>query len=649
MFAADHRRRGAHVLDLLERLRGALSDHYTIEREIGQGGMARVFLAEDRKHRRRVAIKVMRPEAAEALGGERFLREIEIAARLTHPHILPLHDSGEIDGLLYYVMPFVEGESLRDLLTRERQLPLDDALRITREAASALAYAHAHGVVHRDIKPENILLSAGHAVISDFGIARAVSAAAADRLTRTGIALGTAAYMSPEQASGERDIDGRSDIYSLGCVLYEMIAGEPPFSSPNVQAMIARRLSGPAPSLAGLRDAMPERLEWAVQKALARVPADRFSTAEQFTAAISEPTLSESAASRVAHSAAPEARGSGADPVAGRSLSRRSRLIVAAAVAATLVVAGYALTRSRLRDSADDARNRFAVLPFSVRGSPQLAYLGEGIVDLLSRNLDGVDDLKAVDPGTVLSALTKNGVTTAGGVEGRDVVRGIGAGTYITGSVVATGPTLRIQASLHENGDESPPRAQVSVEGDTTQVLWLVDRLSAELMVKRRPGPVHRLTQTAAVTTQSLPALRAFLEAERNLRNGKPDTAIAGFQRAIEEDSTFALAHYRLAVAAGWAERHALSTDAVRRALATSQRLGDRDRRLLLAYAAFRRGAPNEAEQQYRAILEDYPDDLEAEFQLADVMHQYNPLRGRPRIEARELFDRVLAFDPGFL
>jgi len=649
MFAADHRRRGAHVLDILERLRVALSDRYTMDREIGQGGMARVVLAEDRKHRRRVAIKVMRPEVADALGPERFLREIEIAARLTHPHIVPLHDSGEIDGLLYYVMPFVEGESLRDLLSRERQLSLDDALRITREAASALAYAHQQGVVHRDIKPENILLSAGHAVVTDFGIARAVSAAAADRLTKTGIALGTAGYMSPEQATGERDIDGRSDVYSLGCVLYEMIAGEPPFSGPNVQAMIARRLSGPAPSLAGLRDALPDRVEWAVRKALARVPADRFSTAEQFAAAISEPTLSESPAVRTANSAGSEPRGFGGSGATSRSLSRRSRLIAAAAVVATVVSAGYALTRSRLWAGADDAHNRFAVLPFTVRGSPQLAYLGEGIVDLLSRNLDGVDDLKAVDPGTVLSALTKNGVTTAGSVEGRSVVRGIGAGTYITGSIVATGPTLRIQASLNENGDASPPRAQVSVEGDTTQVLQLVDRLSAELMVQRRPGPVHRLTQTAALTTRSLPALRAFLEAERNLRNGKPDTAIAGFQRAIEEDSGFALAHYRLAVAAGWAERHTLSSDAVRRAVATSERLGDRDRRLLSAYAAFRRGAPNDAEQQYRAILEDYPDDLEAQFQLADVMHQYNPLRGRPRIEARELFDRVLAFDPGFL
>ncbi|HEX6048440.1 MAG TPA: serine/threonine-protein kinase, partial [Gemmatimonadaceae bacterium] len=471
---------------IVERLRVALSDRYAIDREIGHGGMAHVVLAEDRKHRRQVAIKVMRPEVAETLGAERFLREIEIAARLTHPHILPLHDSGETEGLLYYVMPFVEGESLRDRLTRERQLPLDDALRITREVSSALAYAHAHGVVHRDIKPENILLSAGHAVVSDFGIARAVTAAAADRLTHTGVALGTAAYMSPEQATGEREIDGRSDIYSLGCVLYEMVAGAPPFSGPTAQAMIARRLAGPAPSLAGTRDEIPERLEWAVRKALARVPADRFPTAEQFATAIAEPTLSNSAAARPAQAASGE-HSSSPDAVRFR---KRPRVLVAALGVAVIAAGAWGVARFAMTDSDTDARDRFAVLPFTVRGSDHLAYLGEGIVDLLSRNLDGVDDLQAVDPGTVLSALTRNGVAGGRVDEGRDVVRQVGAGTYITGTVVASGSTLRIQASLFENGDEAPPRAQVSVEGDTAQVLQLVDRLSAELLVKRRPGPV---------------------------------------------------------------------------------------------------------------------------------------------------------------
>jgi serine/threonine-protein kinase len=628
-------------------LRVSLIDRYAIDREIGQGGMARVILAEDRKHHRPVAIKVLRPEVADALGSERFLREIEIAAKLTHPHIVPLHDSGDADGLLYYVMPFVEGESLRDRLTREQQLPLDDALRITREVASALAYAHGRGVVHRDIKPENILLEAGHAVVSDFGIARAVTAAASDRLTHTGIAIGTAAYMSPEQATGEREVDGRSDIYSLGCVLYEMIAGAPPFAGPNAQAMIARRLAGPAPSLAVVRDEIPERLEWAVRKAMARAPADRFVTAEQFAIALSESSISESAAARVA---LPGPEGAIA-PIAIRPRTKRIRVAVAVAAAVAVVAIAWGVTRAGRWPIANESTNRFVVLPFSVRGNEQLAYLGEGIVDLLSRNLDGVDDLQAVDPGTVLSSLAKNGgtATAVDARRGRDLVRQVDAGSFIVGSVLAIGPTLRIQAALYENGDEAPPRAQVSVEGDTAHVLQLIDRLSAELMVKRRPGPVFRLTQTAAVTTRSLPALKSFLDGERNLRNGKPDTAIAGFQRAIAEDSTFALAHYRLAVAAGWADRPSLSSDAVNRALSASNRLGDRDRRLLTAYAAFRRGAPNDAETLYRAILQDYPDDMEAEFQLADVLFQYNPLRGRPRGEARELFDRVLALDPGFL
>src|SRR5437016_7750729 len=222
----------APLADLLARLQAALADRYTIERELGRGGMATVYLAQDRKHHRQVAIKVLKPELAAALGPERFLREIDTAARLNHPYILPLHDSGEAEGFLYYVMPYIEGESLRDRLKREGQLPLDDALRIALEVASALSHAHSHDVVHRDIKPENILLSGGEAVVADFGIARAITQAAGTRLTGTGVPVGTPGYMSPEQATGGARLDGRSDVDSRACVLYEMLAGEPPFAGP---------------------------------------------------------------------------------------------------------------------------------------------------------------------------------------------------------------------------------------------------------------------------------------------------------------------------------------------------------------------------------------------------------------------------------
>jgi serine/threonine-protein kinase len=223
----------------LDRLRTALGERYAVERQIGEGGMATVYLARDLKHERQVAIKVLRPELSVSLGGDRFLREIRVAATLQHPNILGLYDSGEAEGLLYYVMPFVEGESLRDRLTKEQQLPLHDALQITREAAEALQYAHEHGIIHRDIKPENILLMGGHALVADFGIARAVEASG-EKLTQTGMAVGTPHYMSPEQALGSDHVDARSDVYSLGCVLYELLIGQPPFTGPNSMAIMAR-------------------------------------------------------------------------------------------------------------------------------------------------------------------------------------------------------------------------------------------------------------------------------------------------------------------------------------------------------------------------------------------------------------------------
>ena len=286
---------GSTILDAVTRanqveiLNTALAGRYTIERELGRGGMATVYLANDVKHRRPVAIKVLRPELAAAMGPERFLREVEIAASLNHPHILALYDSGEANGFLFYVMPYVAGESLRNRLDREHQLPLEEALAITRQVAAALEYAHARQVIHRDIKPENILLYEGEAMVADFGIALAVSAAAEDRLTETGIAVGTPEYMSPEQAVGERELDARSDVYSLACVLYELLAGEPPFTGRTAQAILAKRFADPVSPVGRLRAGISAGLEQALTRALAPAPADRFASAAAFAEGLTKP------------------------------------------------------------------------------------------------------------------------------------------------------------------------------------------------------------------------------------------------------------------------------------------------------------------------------------------------------------------------
>ncbi len=270
----------------LPRLKAALADRYRIDREIGHGGMATVFLADDVKHHRQVAIKVLRAELASLLGADRFLREVEIAAKLNHPHILPLYDSGEADGFLFYVMPYVKGESLRRKLDREKQLSVDEALAITRQVASALGHAHGQDVIHRDIKPENILLHEGEAMVADFGIALVMTAAGEERLTETGLVVGTPRYMSPEQAMNEGAPDARSDVYSLGCVLYEMLAGEPPYTGANAQVLIAKLLVDPVPTVRRLRATVPAGVEQALTKALAKAPADRFISTSAFAGAL---------------------------------------------------------------------------------------------------------------------------------------------------------------------------------------------------------------------------------------------------------------------------------------------------------------------------------------------------------------------------
>jgi serine/threonine-protein kinase len=280
------------MADLLERLKAALSDRYAIERELGTGGMATVYLAEDLKHDRKVALKVLKPELAAVLGGERFLQEIKTTASLQHPHILPLFDSGESDGLLYYVMPYVEGETLRDKLDRERQLPVEEAVRLTMQVADALDYAHRQGVIHRDIKPENVLLHDGRPMVADFGIALAVSAAAGGRMTETGLSLGTPHYMSPEQATAERDLTSRSDIYSLGAMLYEMLTGDPPHTGSSAQQIIMKIVTEEAEPVTKTRKSVPPNVAAAVAKSLEKLPADRFGSAKLLGAALGDSAFS---------------------------------------------------------------------------------------------------------------------------------------------------------------------------------------------------------------------------------------------------------------------------------------------------------------------------------------------------------------------
>ncbi len=275
--------------DAPPRLTSALADRYRLERELGRGGMATVYLAQDLKHDRPVALKVLNPELSALLGAERFHQEIRVTARLRHPNILPLYDSGEADGALYYVMPLVEGESLRSRMEREPPMTLEETLRVTREVADALSYAHEHGVIHRDIKPENILLENGHALVADFGIARAETTAGDPRLTRPGLSVGTPLYMSPEQAEGDPDFDGRSDLYSLGCVVYEILAGEPPFTGPSPEAVLVQRFTKPPPRVSSIRPAVSPAIDRALQRAMARAPADRFATTRDFAAALMVP------------------------------------------------------------------------------------------------------------------------------------------------------------------------------------------------------------------------------------------------------------------------------------------------------------------------------------------------------------------------
>ena len=502
----------------------ALADRYRIERELGAGGMATVYLAEDLKHRRHVAIKVLRPELGAALGAERFLREIETTANLRHPHILPLYDSGAAGGFLYYVMPLVEGESLRDRLAREKQLPIDDALRIAREVADAPSYAHARGVIHRDIKPENILLEGGHAVVADFGIARAFSDAGGERITQTGTSIGTPLYMSPEQSVGDAELDGRTDLYSLACVLYEMLGGQAPFTGPTAESIVRQRLVADPPPITNLRPAVPAAVADALQRALARNPADRFNPVAQFSAAIESGATTAAAARAV------------------RAPSKRGVWIGVAAAVVLVIAAGVAWSRRTPVVSTDAAS--VAVLPFADLSQERTSeYFGDGIAETLIGALSSVSGLDVAARTSAFSFRGKN-------VDAREIGRQLGVASVLEGSVQRAGDRLRISARLVKASTGTNLWSE-TFDRNATDIFAVQDEVARAVVTALKGKLLAGQARLAgSEPTRDHEAYDLYLQG-RFFWNKRavPDLtrAIGFFEQAIARDSAFALAWSGLA------------------------------------------------------------------------------------------------------
>jgi serine/threonine-protein kinase len=480
-------------MESLERFGAALAARYRIERQLGEGGMAKVFLARDLKYDRAVAVKVLRPDLAAEVGATRFLREIQIAARLHHPHILPLYDSDQVDGFVYYVMPYIEGETLRDRLTRERQLPIGDALQIARDVADALSYAHTAKVVHRDIKPANILLDAGHALAMDFGIARAIGG---DQ-TLTQQIIGTPAYMSPEQIEGSEYIDGRSDIYSLGCVLYEMLVGEPPFGGSTLIAMIANRLTNPAPSPREFRELVPEAVDAAVRKAMATLPADRFLTAAQFAEAL------------------------------GTS-----------ATVAIAVGAAQAMVREVT------APKSVAVLPFeNMSNDPENEYFSDGITGDIIAQLSKISALKVISRTSSMRYKKTSKTITA-------IAEELGVGAILEGSVRRAGARVRIVAQLIN------PRTEQLLWGETFDRQLadvfavqseVAERISGALSVALSPAEKQRVERRPTGNTDAYNLYLLGRHHANKWSEANVQKAIDYYELAIAKDPHYAVAYAGLA------------------------------------------------------------------------------------------------------
>ncbi len=641
------------MADSVEQLRTALAGRYAIERELGRGGMATVYLAQDLRHKRRVALKVLDPELASALGPERFRREIETAAELQHPHVLPVFDSGEATGQLWYTMPYVKGESLRDRLIREGRLPIPEALRLAREIAEALDHAHRNGIVHRDVKPGNILLSEGHALVADFGIARHGARAAAGvaesptsatltgaeiagfaagaTLTSTGISLGTPAYMSPEQALSTRDLDGRADQYALGCVLYEMLTGVAPYTGRSAQAVVGQHMTAPIPDVRAARPEVSAAVAEAVAKAMAKMPEARFGTGVEFAAAL-EATIP-------------------ALPAAGPThrLSRRRLLIGTVAVAAAATIGVGALLRSGSAPTLDE--HLVAVAPFEVL-APDLGAWRERMADQLSRSLNGAGSLRAVAP-TAAQRVWRGPADPTGATE---LGRRTRAGLAIYGQVLRMGrDSVRVVATVVD-----ARRGTVIAQASGADVSEHLDRAADELAVNilQQVGSTQRIGRPAPgpLGSRSLAAVRAFLTGEQFYRRAMWDSAIGRYKEAIEADSTFTLADWHLGRVLSARDledpnAHLLWAGAHTRGLAP------RDSSLVIAdsIAAALRTSRLGLSPMVRLVvhvLDDavqrYPEDPEAWYQLGQAHQEWGSTIGMPHAEVLRAFERAIALDSLF-
>ena len=540
----------------IERLRASLADRYRIERELGQGGMATVYLAQDRKHDRKVAVKVLKPELAAVLGADRFLAEIKVTANLQHPNLLPLFDSGEADGFLYYVMPYVEGETLRARLERERQLPVDDVVRLVTLLANALDYAHAQGVIHRDLKPENILLPAGQPVIADFGIALAVAHAGGSRVTETGLSLGTPHYMSPEQAAGERDLDARSDQYALAAVTYEMLSGEPPHTGPTAQVIIARLMTEKPRSLRTTRPGVPGAMDLATGRALAKSPADRFSTCGAFARALVT---------------SPAGRNRGA--------------LIGAVIAGLVIMAGVAWLASSRRAAVhgEDAKS-IAVLPLAnLSGDQADDYFGIGLSEEITRAL--------AKAGVRVIGRVSAGALQAKGLDERAIARELGVNSLLTGTVQRADGQVRINVTLVSAADGTV-RWTERYDRPLANVFAVQDEI-AQTVAATLLGSLGRPPSAAATRaeTNDPEAHALFLQGQvlfnrrtaRTLRQ-----AIALFERAAERDPAYARAQASLAMALAVLPAYLQdsTTALVTRAVAAAERAIAMDSTIPEAYTA---------------------------------------------------------------